>query len=133
MFRSASVTELKTDQPHVHAFRISGEIDDDTSEDLAKHMNAVFDAAPGKVNMLIDLTHFEGSDWTAIFDDDVVSSRVRALSSVEKYAVVGAPESAEKMIEFMNAIIPVDAKTFDATDIAAAWAFVGANEVSQAA
>lgn len=133
MFRTTSITEIPTNRTDVHAFRFNGHVSADASEDLAEHMNAVFDAADGKVSMLMDLTNFEGSDWTAIFDDDVAVSRVRSISSVEKYAVIGAPEKASRMIEFMDKLIPVDARAFEAHEVDAAWSFVGAQETSAAA
>lgn len=70
-----------------------------------------------------------GSDRGAIFDGHVIESRWRSLFNVDKYAVVGAPEGASKMIDFMNKLIPVDAKAFDRTEEAKAWAFVGTTAV----
>lgn len=101
-----------------------GRIDDDASEALAKHMNDVFDREE-KVCMLLDLTEFTGSDWDVMFDDDVIESRFRALRHVKKYAVVGAPDRASKMIGILDKIIPVEAKAFEAGEIEAAWGFVG--------
>lgn len=125
-FTSGPITEIPTDAPTVHAFRVTGRIDDDASEDLAKHMNAVFDRFD-KVNMLLDLTGFTGSDWDSMLDGDVIVSRFRALSHVERYVVIGAPERAADMIALMNKVLPVEAKAFDADEAAQAWAFVGAN------
>lgn len=128
-FSYGPITEIETDTPTVHAFRVSGHIDDDASEALAKHMNAIFDRTD-KVNMLLDLTAFTGSDWDSMLDGDVIASRFRALRHVERYAVVGAPEKAANMIDFMDKIIPVHAKAFDASQIAQAWDFVGAQSIA---
>ena len=130
LFSNGPITEIETTAAHVHAFRITGHIDDDASDALAEHMNGVFDQQD-EVNMLLDLTGFTGSDWDSMLDGDVLKSRFRALSHVKKYAVVGAPERAAKMIGFMNKFIPVEAKAFDAGDIAQAWAFIGAQERAQ--
>lgn len=124
-FSSGPITEIANTNPTVHAFRVSGHIDDDASEALAKHMNDVFDRQD-KVNMLLDLSGFTGSDWDTMLDGDVITSRFRSLSHVERYAVVGAPERAVTMIGLMNRIITVEAKAFDVADIDQAWAFVGA-------
>ena len=125
------ITEIPTDNGAVHAFRIVGKVDDDASEALAKHMNDIFDRDQ-KVSMLLDLTEFTGSDWDTMFDDDVIESRFRALKYVSKYAVVGAPERAAKMIGFMDKIIPVEAKAFAKNEASAAWAFVNASPANAA-
>ena len=127
-FLEGPITKIPTDNKAVHAFRIVGHIDDDASEALAEHMNDVFDRED-KVAMLLDLSEFTGSDWDAMFDDDVISSRFRALKHVSKYAVIGAPERAAKMIGIMDKIIPVDARAFAKTEAAAAWSFVDATPV----
>jgi hypothetical protein len=124
-FSAGPIIEISTDTATVHAFRVTGHIDDDASEALAKHMNDVFDRQD-KVSMLLDLTGFTGSDWDTMFDDDVISSRFRALKHVSHYVVVGAPDRAAKMIGIMDKIIPVKAKAFDSNDLSAAWVFVGA-------
>jgi len=98
-FAHGPIAEIPTDSDTVHAFRINGHIDDDASEALAKHMNGVFDRFE-KVDMLLDLTGFSGSDWDSMLDGDVIISRLRALRHVSKYAVIGAPENASRMIKF---------------------------------
>lgn len=124
-FAHGPVTQIPTNSPTVYAFKVTGHIDDDTSEAMAKFMNDVFDRTES-VNMLLDLTGFSGSDWDSMLDGDVLESRFRALSHVARYAVIGAPDNAAKMIAMMDKIIPVDAKAFDAGEADKAWEFVGA-------
>ncbi|MGY9047787.1 MAG: STAS/SEC14 domain-containing protein [Rhodobacterales bacterium] len=128
-FAHGPIKQIPTDNPKVYAFRISGRIDDDASEAMAKYMNTVFDETD-KVNMLLDLSDFTGSDWDSMLDGDVIQSRFRALSHVAKYAVIGAPDSAASMIGFMDKIIPVEAKAFDKTEETGAWNFVDARPVT---
>ncbi|QBF32644.1 STAS/SEC14 domain-containing protein [Thalassococcus sp. S3] len=125
-FSHGSIQQIMTDTPSVYAFRIAGHIDDDASEALAKFMLCVFERHDEKVDMLMDLTAFTGSDWDSLLDGDVIASRFKSLSEVRRYAVVGAPENAAKMIGFLDKIIPVEAKAFDASESDAAWRFVGA-------
>ena len=128
-FAHGPIQQINTDNPDVYAFKITGHIDDDASEAMAKFMNEVFDAKD-QVNMLLDLTAFTGSDWDTMLDGDVIESRFRSLKHVKKYAVVGAPEKAATMISFMDKIIPVDARAFDADDSEKAWLFVGARQTT---
>ncbi len=128
-FAHGPIKQIPTDNPKVYAFRITGHIDDDDAEALAKYMNTIFDETD-KVDMLLDLSDFTGSDWDSMLDGDVIQSRFRALSHVSKYAVIGAPDSAASMIGFMDKIIPVDAKAFDKKEETAAWNFVDARPVT---
>lgn len=124
-FSHGPISQLHTTSPRLYAFVVSGHIDDDASEALAKYMNGVFDKHSEKVDMLLDLSGFSGSDWDSILDVDVIASRLRALTNVDKYAVVGAPDSAARMIALMDKIIPVKARAFDKTEMEAAWAWLG--------
>ncbi|MEQ8657456.1 MAG: STAS/SEC14 domain-containing protein [Hyphomicrobiales bacterium] len=127
-FSHGAITQIPTNSPTVYAFKVTGHIDDDASEAMAKLMNDVFDRTES-VNMLLDLTDFSGSDWDSMLDGDVIESRFRALSHVARYAVIGAPDNAAKMIGLMDKIIPVEAKAFDAAEADKAWQFVGATPV----
>lgn len=128
-FTYGPIQQIQTTSPTAYAFRITGHVDDDASEALAKFMLEAFDRHEEKVDMLLDMTAFTGSDWDAMFDGDVIASRFRSLSEVRRYAVVGAPEKAAKMIGWMDRIIPVEAKAFDVSENAQAWAFIDATEV----
>lgn len=123
LFRKGAVEEIPADAPHVHAFRVTGKMDDEASVALAEHMNGVFDTADD-VAMLFDLTAFEPGGSSALFDAEVLRSRLRAVDKVARYAVIGAPEPAARMIGVMDRIIPVDARTFAPDEADAAWAFV---------
>lgn len=130
LFHHGAVAQIETKSPKLYAFRIAGHIDDDTSEALAEFMNAAFDRHDEKVDMLMDLSGFTGSDWDSLFDGDVLKSRFRALKEVDKYAVIGAPEKAQKMIGWMDKIIPVQARAFDAADADEAWSWVGESRLA---
>lgn len=124
-FSYGPIDQIPTSSPTVYAFQVSGHMSYEASEAMAEYMNQVFDQND-KISMLLDLTGFTGSDWDTMLDGDVIQSRFRALSHVDRYAVIGAPENAAKMISFMDKIIPVDARAFDASEAQAAWKFVGA-------
>jgi len=122
---SQSVSRISVDKASVYAFEITGKISAEAMESMAKQMNAAFDAHKEKVDMLLLFRDFEGSEFGASFDGDVISSRFRALTNVDKYVVVGAPDSAETMLEMMGAIIPVETHTFDLNELNQAWALLG--------
>ena len=123
LFEKGAVREIQTGAPHVHAFAVNGELDKATSVSLAEHMNAVFDESDD-VALLFDLTGFDPGGSSALFDAEVLRSRLRATVKVARYAVIGAPEPAARTIGVMDRIVPVDARTFAPDEADAAWDFV---------
>lgn len=67
-----------------------------------------------------------------MFDRDVISSRFRALTHVDKYVVVGAPEKARYMLDILDELIPVDAHTFELSEIDKAWELLGVSRAELA-
>lgn len=123
-----SIRTVPTADPATYAFEIDGKVTSDEMEAMADRMNAAFDAHD-KVNMVLIFRRFDGSELGAGYDWSSIKSRVRSLTNVDKYVAVGAPAAAEKMIEAMDLVIPVEARTFDLAEIDAAWAFVGTRPV----
>lgn len=126
-FARSAVREIPTDAENVCAFRVDGHVDDETMEALAEYMNTAFDGSNGKdeVHILFDLSDYTGSDNSALFRSEVLKSRWRSLGNVGKYAVIGAPDNAARMIDLFDFLIPVDAGTFSPDERDAAWTFVG--------
>ncbi|PZX15739.1 SpoIIAA-like protein [Palleronia aestuarii] len=125
MMNSETIQQIPTDNPDLYAFRVTGEVTGADMEAMAEYMNAAFDTHE-KVSMLLLFENYHGSETGAGLDWDSVKSRFRSLSKVDKYAVVGAPDGAARMIDMMDKVIPVDARTFTAGEADAAWRFVGA-------
>lgn len=130
IFKHGAIESIPTDTAHVQAFRISGHVDDEDMQKMAEYMNSVFDGANEPVHMLLDLSGMTGRDMDAMFDGGVIRAQVRSWSKVGKYAVIGAPDRAEKMIEWTDKAIPVDARAFEKSESDAAWAFVDAHPVA---
>ncbi|WP_179378860.1 SpoIIAA family protein [Jannaschia marina] len=123
-----AVRAIQTTVPDVFAFEIDGEVSAADMEAMAEKMNAAFDAWP-RVSLVLIFRSYEGSELGAGFDWASIKSRLRSLSNLDKYVVVGAPEGAERMIEGLGRILPVEAMTFDLSEMAEAWEAVGAKPV----
>ena len=128
-----TVTRIPTDRADLYAFEIDGEVTSEAMESMSETMNAAFDAHPEKVDMLLVFREFAGSEVGATLDGDVIASRFRALTNVDRYVVVGAPGAAETMIEAMSKLMPVEARTFPLAELDAAWALLGARPTGSAA
>tara|TARA_R110002012_G_scaffold255355_2_gene435295 strand:- start:107 stop:526 length:420 start_codon:yes stop_codon:yes gene_type:complete len=125
----ATITRLQVDEPTVFAFVICAEVSRDDMKTMAKIMNSAFDTYES-VSMLLIFADYDGSETGAGLNAETLKSQIRSLRHVEKYAVVGAPPAAAGLINAMGALIPVDARTFDAADEEEAWRFVGARPLN---
>lgn len=126
-----AVVQIPTTDPAVYAFRVTGEIDTHGMSEMAGVMNTAFDDHD-RVRMLLIFERFDGTSLGARFSFEGLKAQLRGLSKIKKYAVVGAPDDAEKVIETTKNWTGVETATFDSHEEAAAWGFVGA-EVPDAA
>lgn len=118
-----AITRRPQPRPTLLAFEIAGKISKADIEDMARQVEAAFDTHD-RIDMLLIMIDFEGMDVGAVFDREALSAQARSVRHVQKYGVVGAPTWARAMIEFSDFLSPVDAKTFDLGDEAAAWAWI---------
>ena len=117
------VLPIACDFEHVYAFDITGDLDADGMRELADTLSNAFDIHDGKINILFRFNDFEATDAgnTGLVG---FGTQLRSLTNVARYATVGAPEGAGRMIAFFDKLIPVEAKSFDKNDEQAAWNFV---------
>lgn len=118
-----SVIQRDAPRPDLVAFDIKDKI---TKTDI-EWMSAVTDRAMqahDKIDMLLIMSNYEGSDLGAKFDGYANSVKARSVAHIRNYVVVGAPAFAEAMIKLSGLIMPVETKTFDLADEAAAWAYL---------
>ena len=104
-------------------FEITGKISKGDIEDMALQVDAAFDSLE-TIDLLLIMSDFEGLDVGAIFDGPSLEAQTRSIKHVRKYGVVGAPSFARAMIEAFGHVSPVNAKTFDLSEQAAAWAWI---------
>ncbi len=123
----AAIRRLPQPRLTLLAFEIAGKISKADIEGMARQVDEAFDAHD-RVDMLLIMTDFEGMDAGAVFDREALAAQVRSVRHVRKYGVVGAPAWARAMIEFSDFLSPVDAKTFDLAEVAAAWAWINEGE-----
>jgi hypothetical protein len=124
--RSASAIRRRVHpRPTLLAFEIAGKITKSDIEDMARQVDGAFDAYD-RIDILLIMSDFEGMDAGAAFDGEALASQARSIRHVRKYGVVGAPAWARAMIEVSDFLSPVEAKTFDLAEEAAAWAWIEA-------
>lgn len=130
MLPTTNIQQIPTTTPAVFAFEITGEVTSHDMQQMSTFMLDAFDVFD-KVSMLLILAGYEGSEFAAGLNWDSIKAQMKSLTNVEQYVVVGAPSAAEKLIEGLNALIPVDAKTFETSEIEDAWRTIGAAPLAQ--
>ena len=80
------------------------------------------------IDMLLIFDRYDGAESGATWSWEALQSRFKSITNIRRYVVVGAPESAEDLIESMSRIMPVDAETHD-TEIAA-WRSLDAEAIA---
>ncbi len=120
------ISEIPSSKPNVFAFRLSGELSKDDLVSMAETMLNAFEQHPS-INMLLVFDDYEGTQIAAGMHGSVLKAQLKGVSKVDKYAVVGAPGVAEKIVELSDVIMPVASASFSADELGKAWAFVGAD------
>lgn len=125
MLATGRITQIPTDNPTVYAFRIEGGVQSDEINAMARTMDDAMDRHE-RISMLLVLHDFDASDAASSITLKTLATQVRSAAHVERYAVVGAPDFARRMIGIFDDVTSIEARTFDPGEEAAAWAFVGA-------
>ncbi|WP_299684938.1 STAS/SEC14 domain-containing protein [uncultured Tateyamaria sp.] len=128
MLTTPSITQVQTSRPDLYAFRITSEVSREDMEAMAELMNNAFDRHDDKVDMLMIFDRYDGAETGASWSWEALKSRFKSVSNVRRYVVVGVPERAQELIETMNALIPVEAETFDTE--ASAWRALDAEAIA---
>ena len=120
---NGSIARGNSLRPNLLIFEILAKITKADIEWMSHAVDAAFEIQQ-EVDMLIVMRRFDGQEVGALFDGEAIKVQTKSLNHVRRYAVVGAPGWAELMIELMDKVLPVDAKTFNLEDEAAARAWV---------
>lgn len=121
-----SIISLQSPRPDLLAFEVRDKITKPNIEWMSSIAAKAMDAHD-KIDMLIIMANFEGSDRGATFDRHTMGVQARSVAHVRRYAVVGAPLFARAMIAVSGVVTPVETKTFDLGEEKRAWAWVDAD------
>ena len=82
----------------------------------------------GKFSVLARMKNFHGFDLLSVFDDNLIRLKIKAPSKIDRYAVVGPKSWMRNLLELVNPLISTEIRTFEASEEAAAWEWVGAQQ-----
>lgn len=123
-----AIRRIDTDREDICALEIVGHF---TAADL-ENAYGLLDAAYSlhdSVDLLVRITRYDGFDWSVMFDEATIGNKIKALSHVHRYAVVGGPGWMHAAIGIFAPLTSIETRHFVIADEAAAWAWIGANPV----
>jgi hypothetical protein len=124
---SPSIHFLQTTSDDVFAYEVNGRVRENDIKAAVSQMKPFFERE-GKVNVLARMKDFKGFDLMAALDDDLVWLKYKALSKVDRYAVVGPSNWMRNLLELISPLFSVKIKVFEASEEHAAWEWVGAEQ-----
>lgn len=123
MNAAPKIHSIPTDAPKVRAFRLEPDFGGEDLRRVAEELDAAFDAQ-GRISMLLVLEDMTAADAASGFSLKSLKTQFRALSHVDRYAVVGAPQAAARMLEAFDRVSGIDARAFPREREDEAWRFV---------
>ena len=122
-----SVHFLQTTSENVFAYEVNGKLREKDIKEAVKEFGSFLEKE-GKVNVLARMKNFGGFDLLSAFDDDLIKLKYKALSKVERYAVVGPSPWLRNFLELLSPMFSTKIRVFDASEEQAAWEWVGAEQ-----
>jgi hypothetical protein len=116
------ITILSDGENGLLAYEVDGTI---TAEDADKVFCPLEPYLKGdkKINLLVRFKSFDGFDPALLTDGSLMGNKLSAISHVGRYAIVGAPEWMDAMVSSVGAMMPIEIRTFDASEDDDAWAW----------
>ncbi|HEX6127189.1 MAG TPA: STAS/SEC14 domain-containing protein [Pyrinomonadaceae bacterium] len=118
---------IQTTSENVFAYEVDGRLRERDIKTAVKELEP-FMKRNGKFNVLARMKGFHGFDLLSVFDDNLIRLKIKAPSKIEKYAVIGARSWMRNLLELVNPLISTEIRTFEESEEAAAWEWIGAQQ-----
>lgn len=118
---------IQTTSEDVFAYEVDGKIRERDIKEAVEVLKPYMDRK-GKFNVLARMKDFHGFDLLSVFDDKLIKLKLKAPGKIDKYAVVGPKPWMRNLLELVNSVVRTEIRTFEASEEAAAWEWVGAQQ-----
>jgi hypothetical protein len=123
----ASIHFLHTTSENVFAWEVNGRVREKDVKAAVAAMKPYLERE-GKFNVLVRLKDFGGFDLLSALDDELMKTKYKAISKVERYAIVGAKPWMRNLVELFSGLFSTKIRFFDPEEEHAAWEWVGAEQ-----
>ncbi len=121
---------IETSSPNVFAFCIDGKPGAAEQKALAARFDESL-RAYRPLRALARLRRFDGAAIAGVLDKDVIDLKRRSLAQVERFAIVGGPPWLGPWVSLLDSAFKIEIRHFELADEASAWAWLGAEPVSE--
>ncbi len=118
-----AVSRLSTEREDVFAYEVNGHVSTEELDDISLELDKAYKRFD-RINLLVRLRSWDGIDWTSAFSETSFIGRLRAISHVERYAVVGGPSWIAIAVRFCPQMFSMKVRHFDNADFGDAWTWV---------
>lgn len=108
------------------AYEIDGRISAGEVDELLAPLEARMQG-DAKFDLLVRIRNYDGFDPAILTDGSLFGTKMKAITHVRRYAIVGAPKWMAAMAGTVAGLMPFEMKLFDASQDDAAWAWVRAS------
>lgn len=122
----SGVSLLSDGKDGVIAYEIDGRITADDVDMMLAPLEAHMKGSE-KINLLVRFKNFDGFDPAILTDGSIIGTKLRAITHLGRYAVVGAPKWMAAMAGTVSGIMPFEMRMFHASEDDAAWTWVRAS------
>lgn len=122
-----SLHVLHTTSDNVFAYEVNGRLREKDIKAGVEAMKPFFERE-GKFNVLVRMKDFGGFDLLAAFDDELIKAKFKAISKIEKYAIIGAKPWMRNFMELLAPLFSTKLRFFDPEEEHSAWEWVGAEQ-----
>lgn len=121
-------TEINGDATCI-LFHFERELDRSEVEAMAGIVESAM-AASDDLRLVLDLSATREYDASAFISFQGALTSFKSIAPVKRYAVVGAPGVVDGAIKLFGSLLPLEARTFDTSELLAAreWAFASPTE-----
>lgn len=119
-----AIRRIDTDRSDLCALEIVGHFTAADLENAYGLLEAAY-AEHQKVDLLVRITHYDGFDWGAVFDETTIRGKAHALRHIRKYAVVGGPAWMRAVLSVFGPLTSITTRHFDAASETKAWEWIG--------
>jgi hypothetical protein len=118
---------LQTTSENVFAYEVDGRLREIDIKNAVREVKPYLEKE-GKFNVLARMKNFSGFDLLSVFDDDLIRLKLKAPSKIARYAVIGPKSWMRNFLELIDPLFNTEIRTFDVSEEAAAWEWVGAQQ-----
>lgn len=112
MLTLPAVAQIGTSREDLIALRVTGGIDAEQMDALARFLNSVFDERD-TVDLLIVFDRYIPAAPADTFDWDAIKAWFRAGDSLRRYIVVGDGAHVNELLDGLSSILPLTPEIFD--------------------